>query len=157
MFGSTLKTRKREQGTGELAGRVALVTGEARNIGLAVAKELGAQGASMAIADICHDLETIPYALSTPEALDRAVLEFSDTGIRVVGLQCDVRVETEVQHLVNRVIEAFGRIDVLVNNAGVSSLYPIQDISMASWDEVVDSCLKGTFLCCKHVVPHMIK
>jgi NAD(P)-dependent dehydrogenase (short-subunit alcohol dehydrogenase family) len=140
-----------------IQGKCALVTGGARNIGLAIARELGAHGASVAIVDICHDLETIPYALSTPEDLVRGVKELTDGGIPAMGLECDVRVESQVQNAVMQVIEKLGGVDVLVNNAGVSSLYPIQQISQTCWDEVVDVSLKGTYLCCKHVVPHMIK
>lgn len=136
--------------------KCALVTGGARSIGLAIARELGAFGASVAILDICRDLETIPYALSTPKDLGRGVHELRNVGVRAMGLECDVRVEAQVQDAVSRVIKEFGGIDILVNNAGVSSLHPIQQISETSWDEVVDVNLKGSYLCCKHVVPHMI-
>ena len=140
----------------QLKGKSALITGGARNIGLAIARELAAGGASVVIADICHDLETIPYKLSTNHDLAKGVEELSGFGVEVLGLICDVRIESQVKTTVLRVIEAFGHLDILVNNAGVSSLVPIQQLSEYAWDEVVDVCLKGTYLCCKQALPHMI-
>jgi NAD(P)-dependent dehydrogenase (short-subunit alcohol dehydrogenase family) len=141
----------------EFNGKSALITGGARNIGLAIAKDLASRGASVAIADICHDLKTIPYGLSTPHDLEKGIEELSSLGVEVHGLTFDVRREDQVKAAVQEVIETFGHLDILVNNAGVVSLFSIEQISEAAWDEVVDVCLKGTFLCCKHALPHMIK
>ncbi len=141
----------------ELEGKSALITGGARNIGLAIAKDLASRGASVAIVDICHDLKTIPYGMSSPHDLEKGIGELSELGGKVLGLTCDVRREDDVKAAVQEVIETFGHLDILVNNAGVVSLFSIEQISEAAWDEVVDVCLKGAFLCCKHVLPHMIK
>ena len=141
----------------DLAGLSALVTGGARNIGLAIAKELTSRGASVAIADIGHDLETIPYALATADQMARAVDELTRMGGQAIGMPCDVRDEGQVRETVDRVIQDFGRLDILVNNAGVGSLYPVQSLTAKAWNEVVDVCLKGTFLCCKYAVPQMIQ
>jgi len=137
-------------------GKCALITGGARNIGLAVARELGDQGACVALLDLCRDLETIPYALSSREDLDEGVRTLKERGIRAMGLTCDVRKEAQVRDAVASVVKAWGRIDILVNNAGVVSLYPIETLEKNAWDAVVDTCLTGTYLCCKHVVPQMI-
>jgi NAD(P)-dependent dehydrogenase (short-subunit alcohol dehydrogenase family) len=138
-------------------GRSALVTGGARNIGLAIAKELASQGALVAIADIDHNLETIPYPLATADQLAQAVKELTAFGTRALGLVCDVREEGQVKATVERVIQEFGHLDILVNNAGVCSLYPVQDLAEKAWSEVVDICLKGTFLCCKYAIPPMME
>jgi NAD(P)-dependent dehydrogenase (short-subunit alcohol dehydrogenase family) len=140
-----------------LEGKGAMITGGARTIGLAIAKALASGGAAVAIADICHDLETIPYRLSSTSDLNRAVEEISALGATALGLTCDVRSEDQVQATVQRVIEEFGHLDILINNAGVISLYPIERLSEDAWNEVVDVCLKGTYLCCKYAVPHMIE
>ncbi|MBW2619396.1 MAG: SDR family oxidoreductase [Deltaproteobacteria bacterium] len=140
----------------EFAGQVALITGGARNIGLAVARELGLRGAVVVLADICRDLATIPYALSSRQEMDRAVEELAASGIEARGLVCDVRVEGQVEAVIEAIIQKRGQIDILINNAGVISLLPIHDISEEAWAEVVDTCLKGSFLCCKHVAPHMV-
>jgi NAD(P)-dependent dehydrogenase (short-subunit alcohol dehydrogenase family) len=139
-----------------LEGRTALVTGGARNIGLSIARELALRGASVAIVDLGHDLETIPYALATPDQLARAVDELNRLGGPAIGMPCDVRDEGQVRETVERIVEEFGRLDILVNNAGVGSLYPVQELTGKAWNEVVDVCLKGTFLCCKCVVPQMM-
>ena len=141
----------------EFKGKSALITGGARNIGLAVARELAAGGASVAIVDICKDLESIPYPLSSKRDLDAAVEELSAYEGGTLGLVCDVRKEARVKSSVERVIEAFGHLDILINNAGVASLLPITRLSERAWDEVLDVCLKGSFLFCKHAVAHMVE
>ena len=146
-----------EKKKNEFEGKVALITGGARNIGLAIAKDLACRGASVAIADICRNLDTIPYNLSSPNELDKGIEELTEFGIKTIGLTCDVRSEKQVETTVARVIDTFGQLDILVNNAGVVSLFSIAEISEQAWDEVVDVCLKGTFFCCKYAVPHMIK
>jgi NAD(P)-dependent dehydrogenase (short-subunit alcohol dehydrogenase family) len=138
-------------------GRSALVTGGARNIGLSIARELASRGASVAIVDLGHDLETIPYALATADQLARGVDELTRLGGRAIGMRCDVRDEGQVRETVDRVIQEFGHLDILVNNAGVGSLYPVQELTEKAWNEVIDVCLKGTFLCCKFAVPFMIQ
>lgn len=139
----------------ELAGRKALVTGGARNIGLAIAKALASGGADVAVADICRDLETIPYSMSDRHALEKAASEVSALGVKSLGITCDVRIEEQVRTSIDRVIREFGQLDILVNNAGVMSLYPIAELSEKAWNEVVDICLKGAFLCCKQAIAHM--
>ena len=136
--------------------QVALITGGARNIGLEIARGLGTQGLSIVIADICGDLATIPYSMSSSSDLARSVDTLSSLGIDTMGEQCDIRVEKQVEGLVQKILNRFGRIDILVNNAGVISLSPIQSITEEAWNEVLDVCLRGTFFCCKHVIPHMI-
>ena len=107
----------------EFKGKTALITGGARNIGLAVAKDLAARGVSVAIADICRDLETVPYALSKSDDLEKSVGELVSVGVKAIGLTCDVRDESQVSQAVKRVIEEFGQLDILINNAGVVSLF----------------------------------
>ena len=141
----------------KLEGKVAIVTGGARGNGLAAAKCLAGEGADIAIADICANMATIPYALSTPEVMDRAVSEIKSLGRKAIGIRCDVRKASEVEAMANQVMSTFNRIDVLVNNAGNSSMVAIADMDEATWDEVLDTHLKGTFLCCRHVLPHMIR
>jgi len=138
------------------AGKSALITGGARNVGLAVARKLAMGGASVAIIDICNDLATIPYHLSSGSDMEAALESLSAIGGDTLGILCDVRKEKQVTSAVQQVVETFGKIDYLVNNAGVMSLIPIEEMSEEAWDEVLDVCLKGTFLCCKKVVPHMV-
>lgn len=140
----------------DFENKTALITGGARNIGLAIARDFASRGASVAMVDICHDLETIPYSLSSEEDLKKSVQDLSSAGVKATGLICDVRNESQVQNTIDRVAEEFGKLDILVNNAGIISLFPLKEITEKAWDEVLDVCLKGTFFCCKHAVPHMV-
>jgi NAD(P)-dependent dehydrogenase (short-subunit alcohol dehydrogenase family) len=137
--------------------KTALITGGARNIGLTVARDLAARGVSVALADICQDLETVPYPLSSSDDLEKSVAELSSAGVKAIGLRCDVRDEHQVSETVERVIDEFGKLDILVNNAGVVSLFSIAKLTETAWNEVLDVCLKGTFFCCKYAVPQMVK
>ena len=139
------------------SGKTALITGGARNIGLAVARDLAARGVSVAIADICRDLETVPYPLSSSDDLEKSVAELASSGVKTIGLTCDVRDENQVNQAVRRVIDEFGKLDILVNNAGVVSLFSIGELTETAWNEVLDVCLKGSFFCCKYAIPQMIK
>jgi NAD(P)-dependent dehydrogenase (short-subunit alcohol dehydrogenase family) len=141
----------------KLSGKVAIVTGGARGNGFAAAKLLAEQGADIVIADICEDMPTIPYAMSTLESMAEAVENIKKTGRKAIGVKCDVRKASDVEAMVQKTLETFGRIDILVNNAGNSSMMAIADMSEQEWDEVLDTHLKGTFLCCKYVVPKLIE
>lgn len=140
----------------KLEGKVAVVTGGARGNGFATARLLAQEGADIVIADICEDMETIPYSMSTCEGMDAAVADIKKLGRKAIGVKCDVRKAADVKAMVDTALETFGKIDILVNNAGNSSMMAIADMSEQEWDEVLDTHLKGTFLCCKYVVPKMI-
>jgi NAD(P)-dependent dehydrogenase (short-subunit alcohol dehydrogenase family) len=140
----------------KLEGHVAVVSGGARGNGFAAAKLLAEQGADIVIADICEDMETIPYPMSTVESMNAAVAEIKKTGRHAIGIKCDVRKAADVESMVQQTLDKFTKIDILVNNAGNSSMMAVADMSEQEWDEVLDTHLKGTFLCSKYVVPHMI-
>jgi NAD(P)-dependent dehydrogenase (short-subunit alcohol dehydrogenase family) len=118
----------------KLQGKVAIVTGGARGNGLAIARCLAEEGADIAIADICENQATLPYDLSTEATMNDAV-----------------------ESMVDKVLETFGKIDILVNNAGNSSMVAIAEMDEQTWDDVIDTQLKGTYLCCRYVLPHMIE
>lgn len=140
----------------DFENKTALITGGARNIGLAIARILASRGASVAIVDICHDLETVPYCMSSQEDLRTSVQDIAAIGVKTMGLNCDVRNENQVRKTIDQVVAEFGKLDILVNNAGIISLFPLTEITEKAWDEVLDVCLKGTFFCCKYAVPHMV-
>ncbi len=141
----------------KLDGKVAIITGGARGNGLAAAKCLAKEGADIVIADICENMNTLPYNLSTPEVMAGAVKEIEEIGRKAVGIKCDVRSAADVEAMVKQVLDSFGRIDILINNAGNSSMVAIAQMSEETWDEVLDTHLKGMFLCCRYVLPHMIE
>ncbi len=140
----------------KLDGKVAIVTGGARGNGLAIAKCMAEEGANIAIADICEDMKTLPYPLSTPEVMAEAVEAIRAMDRKAEGIKCDVRKAADVSAMVDQVMDAFGKIDILINNAGNTSMVAIAEMEEAVWDEVVDTHLKGMYLCCRYVLPHMI-
>jgi len=129
-----------------LSNRVAIITGGARGIGKGIALKFVEEGCSPVIADIL-----VQEGKKTAE-------ELSKKGREAVFIQCDVTDSRQVQNMVDQVIEKFGKIDILVNDAGVGPLpKPITEVPEAEWDKILDINLKGVFLCCKAVVPHLKK
>ncbi len=128
----------------KLAGRSALVSGGASGIGKAIAQLFLEEGASVAISDINGD------------GLDAAVKELSGYGT-VLGIQGDVRSMADAGRMVAATVETFGAIDVLVCNAGITSVMPIEQLTEEEWDAVLTTNVKGMFTLVKHAVPHMIR
>ena len=142
--------------TYDFRGAVACVTGGARGMGLAHAIGFARAGARVAILDIARDLDDVPYAMSGADDLERARRSIEAAGVDAVALQADVADETDVARAIATVVDRFGTIDVLVNNAGVNSIAPVTDLPLAAWDRILDVNLKGTFLCSREVAPVMI-
>ena len=127
----------------KLTGRSALVSGGASGIGKAIAQLFLEEGASVAISDINGD------------GLDAAVKELSGYGT-VMGINGDVRSMADAGRMVAATVESFGAIDVLVCNAGITSVMPIEQLTEEEWDAVLTTNVKGMFTLVKHAVPHMI-
>jgi len=125
-------------------GRVAIVTGGARGLGLAAARALASIGARVVITS--RDDATAVAAAAELQAA---------AGVETLGLPLDVRDSAAVAAMVERTKAAFGRIDILVNNAGTTQREPLSALTEAQWDAVVDTNLKGTWLCCRAVEPVM--
>lgn len=122
---------------------VAIVTGGARGIGLAVARWFLAHGHRVALLDIeAGAVQETAAALAAPDT--------------VLGLACDVSDPAQVQQAIARVAEVFGRIDALVNNAGIAIFKPIGETGYADWRRVMAVNLDGPFLCSQACVPHLL-
>jgi len=129
-----------------LQGKVALVTGASQGIGLAIARALAHQR--------CH----LVLTGRTLAPLEKAGRELTRTGIRVLAMACDVRDPRSVQSLAASVRKQFGRVDLLINNAGIShSTLPIPKLTFELWREVIDTNLNGTFLVTREILPLMRK
>jgi len=131
-----------------LQNRVAIVTGAASGIGRGIALALGREGASVVPADV------------DPVGLTQVAAELTASGSRSLAVQTDVSKSAEVKTLVDRVIQDFGTVDILVNNAaylGFSLEHkPFLDTEEAEWDRHIDVTLKGALHCCKAVLPSMV-
>ena len=120
----------------KLDGRVAIVTGGARGLGLAIARGLAEAGATVAITSRERDVA------------DAAAAELATkTGATVAGFVCDVTAPAIVDALFADVVAKFGRLDILVNNAGMTKRAPLAELTVDYFDQIVDTNLRGTWVC----------
>lgn len=137
------------------AGKVALVTGGARGQGRSHAVALAAQGADIALCDICADAETVAYPLARPEDLAETALLVEAAGVRCVTGTVDVRDGAALDTFVSRVTDDLGPVDIAVANAGISGITPISTITSDEWATLIDINLTGTFNLIRAVAPGM--
>jgi SDR family mycofactocin-dependent oxidoreductase len=143
---------------GPLEGRVAFITGAARGQGRAHAIRLAGEGADIIAIDVCGPIsETITYPLGTSEELAETVRAVEATGRKVLAREVDVRDLAALQQVVADGVEQFGRLDIVVANAGVLSWGRIWEMSDEQWDTVIDVNLNGTWRTIRAAVPAMIE
>lgn len=129
-----------------LAGKVGIVSGAAQGLGVAFARGLASEGADLVIFDVKSGVENVAESLA------------AETGRKVIGLVADVSQRADVERVVAAAIERFGRIDVLVNNAGTWRDTPVDspwEQAVADWDFIMDTNLKGVLMLSRACVPHM--
>ena len=128
----------------KLNGRVAIVTGGARGFGRVFSDILAEAGASVVLTsrDLSH---------ATPVAETIA----KKYGVKTLGLEADVSKKADAETMVAAAVDAFGRVDILINNAGINIRGPIETLHEDDWDNVIDVNLKGPWLCCRAVAPIM--
>src|SRR5262245_26271505 len=129
-----------------LEGKSAIVTGADSGIGRVIARFLAQAGCRVAINHI-----------GTADRAEDAVRELADLGADAFAIKADVRTAAEVTAMVDAAAARFGRLDILVNNAAVQTEGAFLDVTEADWDTVIDTNLKGTFLCTQAAARHMIR
>lgn len=129
----------------DLKDRVVIVTGAVGTIGRGICRELAKEEMQVVVADLSQD------------EVNCFVDEIKSTGGRALGIAVDITSKESTLKMAQDVIESFGRIDVLVNNAGVIVVAPLVDFKEEDWDRIINVNLKGAFLCAQAVVPHMIE
>jgi NAD(P)-dependent dehydrogenase (short-subunit alcohol dehydrogenase family) len=129
----------------QLSGKVAFVTGAGQGIGRGTALTLAREGADIVIAEMVAD--RIP-------AVER---EVQSMGCRALGVQMDVTKDDQVRAAMKKALDHYGRIDVLVNNAGTDIVKNVVNMTDEEWDIQINVNLKGTFYCCRAVLPSMIQ
>jgi NAD(P)-dependent dehydrogenase (short-subunit alcohol dehydrogenase family) len=123
-------------------GKVAIVTGGASGIGLAAVRLLGARGAKVAVADV-----------DDPQ---HVVDELTGSGVEALAVQADVSVDADVRRMVRHVVDRFGRLDIVMANAGINGVWaPLEEITESEYDRTMNVNLKGTFLTIKYCVEPM--
>ncbi len=131
-------------------GRVAIVTGAAHGIGRVYAERLSAEGAQVVIADL------------DKEGSEGVAKSITSSGGQAIGVECDVSDEESVAAMVKATVDAYGKIDVLINNAGIMTVVAMsrvgfEEITRAEWDKMMNVNVAGTWIVCKAVVPEMRK
>ncbi len=128
-----------------LKGQIALITGSARGIGKEIALTFAQEGAKVVISDI------------NKAAAGATAEEFRSLGHEAVSFSCDVTNSDDVDDMVNKILDKYTRIDILVNNAGITRDNLLLRMSVADWDAVINTNLKGAFVCTKVVSKSMLK
>ncbi|ADI26537.1 3-hydroxybutyrate dehydrogenase [Geobacillus sp. C56-T3] len=123
--------------------RTALITGAARGIGYEVAKTLAEHGANVVLIDLRQ------------EEVEQAARSLRELGYEAVGVKCDVTVEQEVKQAINEAVSRWGRLDVVVNNAGLQHVANIEDFPTEKFEQLIRVMLVGPFLAIKHAFPIM--
>jgi NAD(P)-dependent dehydrogenase (short-subunit alcohol dehydrogenase family) len=129
---------------GKLAGKVALVTGGGSGIGKAAAIEMAREGARIGVLSRSGD------------EIEQTVAEIRRQGGDGIALEADISVPGDIESAYRKLVEAFGRVDVVFANAGINGVWaPLEELTAEEWDETLDINLKGTFLTVKYAVPYL--
>ena len=129
----------------DLTGKVAIVTGGNGGLGLGMAMGLASAGAHIVVAS------------RNQEKTQQAVHQIEALGVKALGVYLDVLQPELVEACIETTVETFGGFDILVANSGTVVRKPPEELSIEEWDLVIDTNLKGTFLCCKAAFPHLVK
>jgi len=132
----------------KLAGQVAIIVGSGRGIGEAIARTFAQEGAAIVLVDLAK----------MKSELESIAQEINQKGGKAVALVADCTDDNQVKKMVDETVKRWGKIDILVNSAGLRGpLVPVQDISEEEWDTVLDINLKAVFLCCRAVLKIMMQ
>jgi len=129
----------------KLDNRTAIVTGARRGIGRAIALALAKEGANVVVSDISQ------------EDCEKVITEIEGLGRRGLALKCNVTSRTEVEDMVIRTVAEFGKLDILINNAGIIAFKPFLELTDEDWDNIINVNLKGQFLCAQGAAKEMTK
>jgi len=140
----------------DFSGQVAFVTGAGRAQGRSHAINYAKHGADVVVTDICETVSSSQYELSSSSDLEETAALVEEAGGNALAVEMDVRDEAQVEAAVDEALDEFGRIDILANNAGLWNMTEAVEIDEQMWDQMIDTNLKGVWLCSKHVGKHFI-
>lgn len=130
--------------TDNITGKTIVITGASSGMGAAAARHLAGKGAAVVL------------GARRTDRIEALVSEITDAGGKAIAVQTDVTKREDLQRLIGAAIEAYGRIDVLINNAGVMPLSPLERVKVDEWDQMIDVNLKGVLYGVAAALPHMI-
>lgn len=146
--------------TNDLENQVAIITGAGGDIGQGIALELAKSGANITIIDI-ENLDSKYHQAGSEdlggyEASKTVVDEIEDLGREAISIECDISNNNQVEAMIDSVLDEFGKFDILVNNVGMITHAPIEEMDEEEWDSIMDVNAKGVFLCSRAAIPHMV-
>jgi (+)-trans-carveol dehydrogenase len=141
---------------GRAEGKVAFVTGAARGQGRSHAIRLAEEGADIIAVDICSQIDSVPYPMSTPDDLAETVKQVEALDRRIVATQADVRDYQALKQAVDDGVTELGRLDIVCANAGISGFGATQELSETSWQDMIDVNLTGAWHTCKATTQHLL-
>ena len=140
---------------GRVEGKVAFITGAARGQGRSHAIRLARDGADIIAVDLCGQVGSVPYAMSTPEDLAQTVKEVEALDRRIVASQADVRDYGAVKAALDAGVAELGRLDIVSANAGIFSFGTLEELSETEWQDMIDTNLTGVWHTAKAAIPHL--
>ena len=135
---------------------MAFITGAARGQGRSHAVRLAEEGADIIAVDLCGQVDSVPYAMSTPEDLAQTVKEVEALDRRIVAVEADVRDYAALEGAVELGVAELGRLDIVSANAGIFSTGRAQELTEQSWQDTIEVNLTGVWHTCKAAIPHLI-
>jgi len=137
----------------KLEGKVAVITGASRGVGEYMARELAKEGCNIVAAARTEEVKDPKL----PGTIHATAEELGAMGVRAIAMRCDVTDDDSIDQMVRRTVDEFGRIDILINNAGIMVPGKVVDLPMKRWDLIWRVNVRGAVACCRAVLPHMIE
>ena len=138
---------------GRVEGKVAFITGAARGQGRSHAVRLAEEGADIIAVDLCGQIDSVPYAMATPDDLAETVKEVEALDRRIVAVQADVRDYDAVKKAVDDGVAQLGRLDIVSANAGISTMGRADELPEQTWRDMIDTNLTGVWHTAKATIP----
>jgi (+)-trans-carveol dehydrogenase len=151
-----MATQGTGRAAGRVAGRVAFVTGAARGQGRSHAIHLAREGADIIAVDICAPVESVPYPLASVDDLDETSRLVEAEGGRIVAHQADVRDRAALAKALEAGMAEFGRLDIVLANAGIANYARATDLTPEAWTEMIDINLSGVWWTVQQSLPHLL-
>ncbi len=140
---------------GRVAGKVAFITGAARGQGRSHAVRLAQEGADIIAVDLCGQVDSVPYAMATPDDLAETVREVEALDRRIVAAQADVRDYGALKAALDDGVAQLGHLDIVSANAGIFSFGTLEELSETAWRDMLDVNLTGVWHAAKAAIPHL--